>query len=353
MPGKSLLIRADASAEIGAGHVMRCLALAQAWRNAGGRAIFVLATGARELEERLRSDGLEIFGLDAEPGSGEDAVQTRELCQRSSASWLALDGFQFLQAYCTNVRNRAFRLLLVDDHGERAPYQCDLVLNVNPQASDTMYVLRGEHTRLLLGPRYALLRQEFLEFKRKPSDVPDRARRVLITFGGADPHNVTLKVFQALQEVSDLPLDITVIVGASNPHYPSLRAAVDQSTHVARLLLNVDNMAEFMSQSDLAITAGGGTCYELAFMQVPMFLITMAENHERTVEAFGEAKAAVAAGWFDSLTMESLIISLQKVIGDRNLRKELREKASQMVDGRGAQRVVESMGLVSRKEAHG
>jgi UDP-2,4-diacetamido-2,4,6-trideoxy-beta-L-altropyranose hydrolase len=340
MSARTLLIRADASSEIGVGHVMRCAALAQAWQSGGGQAVFALAAGADELEERLCSWGAEVARIRAEPGSEEDAAQTIEFCQRRRAGWLVLDGYHFSQDYRANLRGGP-RLLLMDDHGDCPPYKCDIVLNANPQASDTMYHPQSGQARFLLGPRYALVRQEFLEFPRDLPDVPDRARRILVTFGGADRQNATLKVVQALRELSDLQLYIAVVVGVSNPNRMSLLEAVDGFSNPARVLLNVENMPELMSQSDLAITAGGGTCFELAFMKVPMFLLTMAKNHEATVQAYGEAKAAVAAGWFDSVEREDLALSLRAVIVDRELRKRLREKASQIVDGRGAQRVVE------------
>jgi spore coat polysaccharide biosynthesis predicted glycosyltransferase SpsG len=206
-----------------------------------------------------------------------------------------------------------------------------------------MYAHGAGQARFLLGLEYALLRREFLEFRREHSEVPDRARRVLISFGGADPHNVTFRIVQALQGIKNLQLEVTVIVGASNPHYASLQVAVEKSSHLAKLLRNVNNMPELMSQADLAITAGGGTCCELAFMKVPMFLITMAKNHERTVEAYGTANAAFAAGWFDSLETTSWTAPLWNVINDRKLREELRENASRLVDGRGAERVVNTM----------
>jgi UDP-2,4-diacetamido-2,4,6-trideoxy-beta-L-altropyranose hydrolase len=291
---------------------------------------------------------MEIARIDAEPGSAEDAARTRALCQKNAAGWLVLDGFHFSPSYCASVRHRMSRLLLVDDHGKRAPYRCDIILNVNPQASNTMYVDREKLTRLLIGPRYALLRQEFLNFRQRRADVPCQARRILITFGGADPRNVTLKVLQALLGIKKSPLDITVIVGASNPHHASLRAVAGRTSGV-KLALNVRNMPEYMAHSDLALTAGGGTCFELAFMKVPMFLITMAKNHEETVEAFAEAEAALTAGWFGRVTKNSLVASLGTVIADRDLRRRLRTNAGRMVDGRGAERVVETMHLLGRR----
>jgi len=343
MPIETLLIRADANAEIGIGHVMRCVALAQAWRDAGGRVAFALAAGAKELGPRLRAEGADVLQVSTEPGTAEDAAQTVELCRRYKAQWLVLDGYHFSQEYRESVNPGTICFLWVDDHGECSPYKCDIALNTNPYASDSMYPQRAKRTCFLLGPKYALLRREFLDFPRGSPKVATTATRILITFGGSDSDNVTLRVLQALQDVSDVRLDITVVAGASNPHRESLREAVAKSSHAARLLSDVDNMPEIISHADLAISAGGGTCNELAFMRVPMFLITIAGNHERTVEAWGEARAAVAAGWFDAFGGRSMSFELRGLIGDWKLRRELVENASRMVDGRGAQRVVETM----------
>jgi UDP-2,4-diacetamido-2,4,6-trideoxy-beta-L-altropyranose hydrolase len=346
---RALLIRADASSEIGLGHVMRCAALGQEWRRAGGRVIFALASGAKELEERLRSWGSEVAMISADPGSENDAAQTKELCQRYQARWLVLDGYDFWQDYRTMVRNGKARLLLMDDLGDCAPYNCDIVVNDNPHAS-LLYNESGVETRFLLGPRHALLRREFMQFQRELAEVPGTAKRILVTCGGGDAENVTLTVMHALQQVRNSPLEITVVAGANNPHRRSLQEAVGASVHSARMLVNVNNMPELMSHSDLAISAGGVTCYELAFMRVPMVLIIAAKNQERTVTAFSDAGAAVSAGWFDRIETEALARSLLELIGDQKRREKLREGASQMVDGRGAERVVEAMLQMERNE---
>jgi UDP-2,4-diacetamido-2,4,6-trideoxy-beta-L-altropyranose hydrolase len=345
-----LLIRADANSKIGTGHVMRCLALAQAWRDSGGVVMFALASGVEELEERLRCEGAGVVRVSGKPGGREDAAHTVELCSKYGADWLILDGFHFSHVYRESIRNDRSRLLLLDDHGTCAPYNCDIVLNSNPYASNAMYPQRAEHIRFLLGPRYALLRREFLHSARGCSDLPAIARRVLITFGGADPHNVTLQVLRALQEIHDVNLDITVIVGANNPHGASLEACVNGLSHTGKVLANVENMPDVIAQSELAVSAGGGTCYELAFMGVPMLLIAIARNHERTVEAYGEAKAAVAAGWFEALALNPFAALLRGLICDRQLRKELADNARRLVDGKGAQRVVDVMDAMRQRE---
>jgi UDP-2,4-diacetamido-2,4,6-trideoxy-beta-L-altropyranose hydrolase len=344
----TLLIRADAGAAIGAGHVMRCLALAQAWRSAGGEAVFARA-GENKLDDRLRAEGCDVANIHADPGTVDDAEQTVELYRQHRASWLAVDGFQFLPKYCARVGAGPRRLLLFDDDGSRAPYRCDVVLNMNPQASESMYVSRDPAPQVLAGARYALLRQEFLKLGPAGRAIAEIAQRILVTFGGADPHNVTLKVLRALREISSPRLEVTAIVGVSNPHRAGLEEEARKSPHEIRLLSHVEDMAQFMSEADLAITAGGGTCFELAFMRVPMFLLTMAANHERTVEAYGKANAAIAAGWFDKLETSALSSRVLTAIRDRQLRVEIVANAAEMVDGGGPQRVVDAMSKITQK----
>jgi UDP-2,4-diacetamido-2,4,6-trideoxy-beta-L-altropyranose hydrolase len=343
MANRVLVIRADANAEIGVGHVMRCVALAQAWQDRGGSVRFVLAPGGEEIHERLRSESFQVSTIPASPGSAEDAAKTAELCARSGAEWLVLDGYHFAQNYRDRIWSAEAKLLLMDDHGEFAPYDCEVVLNTNVYASDAIYPDRRPKTQFLLGSGYALLRREFLSVERKPADVPEQASRLLVTLGGADPHNVTLQVVEALEELDDLAFELTVVLGASNHHPASVEQVLRRFRRPAQLLLNVANMPELMARSDLAISAGGGTCDELAFFRVPMFLITIAKNQESAVEAYGRSKAAITAGWFTVLEKSGLARSLRDVIGNRALRQEISANAGDMVDGGGAQRVVENM----------
>jgi UDP-2,4-diacetamido-2,4,6-trideoxy-beta-L-altropyranose hydrolase len=342
-----LLIRADADSDMGVGHVMRCGALAQAWQSAGGKAIFAIASGTHELESRIRAWRSEAAVVHAKLGSIEDAAQTLQLCERHSADWLCVDGYHFSADYRLRVKSAGTRLFLVDDHGSCPPYLSDIVLNANPQASEALYQQRGPRTHLLLGPRYALLRQEFLNCQRQSTKVPDLAHRILITLGGADSRNVTLMVMQALGGLTDLPLQIDVVVGAVNPNLKSLQESAAASPHLVRILSNVENMPDLIMNSDLAITAGGGTCYELAFLQAPMFLMITADNHDLTVQTWAKNRAAISAGWFTLTTRESLASALREAIHDQKLRREVVENASRMVDGKGALRCVDMMSSMS------
>jgi len=340
-PPGTLMIRADSGAERGRGHVMRCLAIAQSWQDAGGDVFFVLHDSG--LEQRLRSEAMGVAVISTLPGSAEDAKQVIELGRERNAKWLALDGYCFNEAYQLAVKQSGLRLLVLDDLGDVKRYYADFILNHNPHGESITYPRVEPYTRLLRGSEYALLRREFKVDRNCRMDVPAVARRLLITMGASDELNVTERVMQALPRLQVPGVEATVVVGGANPHKSRLREEAARLGAMVTLIEDTQIMPELMLNADLAISAGGGTCYELAYLRVPMFLITMAQNHERTCRAFAESGAAIDAGWFHALNSEQLAKDLQSIMLDESRRKSLVENASKLVDGEGASRVVKSM----------
>jgi len=341
MTAGTLIIRADASIAIGTGHVMRCLALAQAWRDSGGNAVFAMAESTAATDERLRSEEMEIAALPASPNTLRDARHTAALARDRDAAWVIVDGYQFDAEYQINIKKAGLKLLLVDDTGQCEQYFADLVLNQNVGASEEMYQNLGSRTRLLLGSHYALLRREFQAWYGRKREVTSVGHKVLIAMGGSDAENVTLRVIDALRIVGVEGLEAVAAVGGSNPHWESLQQAASQFPGKLQLRRDVCNMPELMAWADVAISAGGGTCYELALLQVPMLLITVAENQEHTCRALAGHGAAIDLGWFHSLDANRLTKFLQDVIVNCDLRHSLIENARSLVDGNGAQRVMD------------
>ncbi len=215
-----LLIRADANSHIGTGHVMRCLALAQAWQAAGGKVIFITACESEALRRRLIGEKLEVVAL-SDPRDWQ--VVARALAAQPNA-WVALDGYHFDTAYQQRFKDAGHRLLVIDDLAQLDRYVADLVLNQNLGAQGLTYAHQPA-TRLLRGTDYVLLRKEFLSHRETRREAPERARRILVTLGGADPDNVTLTIVRALQRLDADSLEVVVAVGASYPYFDDLQAA--------------------------------------------------------------------------------------------------------------------------------
>lgn len=338
----NLLIRADASAQIGTGHVMRGLALAQAWQDAGGCVTFLMSSGASALEERLKAEEMDVVHQSAQSGGADDARQTIELAKQVGAPWVIVDGYHFDATYQRQIKDAGHSLLFIDDYGHAEHYYADLVLNQNIYAGENFYVHREPHTQLLLGLRYALLRREFWTWRDWKREIAPHAHKILVTLGGSDPANATLRVIQALGQMAkdDMNgLETIVVAGGSNPHYDELRHTIQTLPLSIRLERSVTNMPELMAWADIAISAAGSTCWELAFMGLPTLATAIAENQRPIATGLEQIGATINLGWHESLSSTEIAQVLSPLLVDAEKRSEMSRRGRELVDGRGAERV--------------
>jgi UDP-2,4-diacetamido-2,4,6-trideoxy-beta-L-altropyranose hydrolase len=341
-PG-TLIIRADASVAIGTGHVMRCLALAQAWRDAGGRVVFATNDLSPAIEPRLRSERIEVVKCNAVGGSAQDALQLEELSRAHHADWVVVDGCQFNAEYQRKVKDAGLKLLFIDDNGHATHYFADLVLNQNAHACQDLYQSRTPQTSLLLGPRFVLLRREFQAWRQWKREMVLVARKVLVTMGGSDADNLTAVVIRALQLASIKGLEAKVVVGAGNPHTESLERATNQSETKMSLLENVTNMPELMAWADVAISGAGSTCWEICLLGLPAMLIDLAENQRTVAQQLNRRGVAIHLGSRCDMVPEMIASKLRWLLGSVETRTALSTRGRELVDGEGAERVVSAM----------
>lgn len=337
-----IIIRADASTEIGTGHVMRCLALAQACKQVGHEPLFLLAADAKGIEDRLLIEGMEVVHLSSAPGSSEDAEETLSIIQKRDAEWITLDGYQFDAAYQETLQKSGVPFLCIDDYSHLDRYAADVILNQNISASETLY--NGKTTaKLLLGPSNALLRQEFLEQGSHKKEIPEIAQNILVTLGGADPDNVTLMMLSVLNTINHKGLEVLLLCGGANPHEDALRDAAAKSPHHVTVETNVTDMPARMAWADVAIAAGGSTSWEFLFMGVPFVTGILAENQEGIASGLGEQGLATNCGWYKECAEAELSAKVQELLKNASLRKEMSALGQNTVDGKGAERVIQMM----------
>jgi UDP-2,4-diacetamido-2,4,6-trideoxy-beta-L-altropyranose hydrolase len=339
---KTLIIRADAGPVMGTGHVMRCFALAQAWRRMDGRALFAMAEGSPALEARLTAAGMAVERLDVRPGSAGDAERTAALAAARDAAWIAVDGYQFSAEYQQALKSAGRGLLFVDDYGHCAHYSADFVLNQNVYAEEVVYHC-APHTQCLLGPRYALLRDEFLRRGSPPRIIPAAGKNVLVTMGGADPDNVTPQVMRALQVAQVPALKATVVVGNANPRFEALQSAAREAGEMFTMVWDAGNMSELMAAADLAVTGGGSTCYEIAFMGLPALVCILAENQRPVAQAMDAAGVMRNVGWARELSIPDMARAIESLLRDPASRGGMSISGKKLVDGKGAERTLTRM----------
>lgn len=325
--GSLLLVRADANPHIGVGHVMRSLAIAQAWQDAGGKCVFAMAHDT--LAPRLEGEGMRVVHL------GESPEDLASVVSGLEPRAVVLDGYGFGVPHQEAAKHRGARTLLIDDGGATGSCVTDLLLDPNVAATAHPYDSRRKQKRnpeVLLGPRFALLRREFLACAPRPREE----RHVLVSFGGADPAALSGRAIEALEG-----LHVTLLIGAANPSRDRLKRAAERAR--MRVLYDATNMPELMASATLAVVAAGSTCTELAFMGVPTLAAITAENQRMVVAGFESIGSLRSLGEANDLTAESMRRAVLHLLADAPQRAAMSKAGPAVIDGLGARRVVEAL----------
>ncbi len=338
-----LLLRVDVSREHGTGHLMRCKALADAWVKSGGAV--TLATTTDVTPYAVWLGAIMIHRLDSPPATPADAQETAALSRSLCARWAAVDGYPF-SAEWQMAFGEATPLLFFDDYGHGAPHTARMVLNQNPSASPALYPARSQRTVLLLGSRYALLREQFQKWIGWKRPHPARAKRLLATFGGTDPSGITLRVVRILAAIPDLETEL--VVGAGNLHGEEIEGLC-RGTAI-RVRKNVTDMPSLIAECDFALCAAGSTTLELAFLQTPQILIAVADNQRALAASLHAAGAALHLGWHTEIADLEIANAITTLQADGPRLAAMSAAGAQLVDGHGGARVVvhlraDSLGL--------
>ena len=340
---KTLVIRADAGSRMGTGHVMRCIALGQAWKDTGGQVFFVSCCESERVRNRIREEGFSLVELSgAYPTSEEDLLSTLDIAEQTSAAWVVVDGYHFDFSYQKVLRTTGLKVLLIDDCNHLPQYECDLLLNQNMGAEELRYVCNSECQRLL-GLPYVMLRREFRHSTKK-REIGSSVRNILVTMGGSDPDNVTCEVIGAFRQLGLENVSVKILVGASNAHAESLRDAVKGLSGSVELLFSVVDVPSLICWADFAISAAGSTCWELAALRVPFMTVVLADNQERVALMLEKVAGVKCAGRSDLELQKRLYEFFLEILqGKQSMFVESRNKLSGLVDLLGVDRVLNKL----------
>ena len=353
-----VIFRTDASLQIGTGHVMRCLTLADALRERGAQSTFICREHAGHLSSLIEQRGHRVLPLPAPADDyqarselthaawlgtdwAKDAEQTRHLLGSRSVDWLVVDHYALDHQWERALRPCTRRLMVIDDLADRS-HDCDVLLdqNLGRAAQDYVELLKPD-TTTLVGPHYALLRPEFVALRAYSLARRTQARleHLLITMGGVDKDNATGQVLDALNEC-ELPRDvrITVVMGPHAPWLETVRAQASKMQRSTEVLVGVNNMAQLMADSDLAIGAAGSTSWERCCLGVPSLVLVLARNQQAGATALQDTGAAIAL---------TTCRQIPDFLGDwRSLQVKfpmlkMSQAAAMVTDGSGCQKIVE------------
>jgi UDP-2,4-diacetamido-2,4,6-trideoxy-beta-L-altropyranose hydrolase len=353
-----VFFRTDASPLIGTGHLMRCLALAAALRAQGAECTFLCrAAGLGVLAERIHAGGHRFIPLpapadpapdqDGPPhaawlpgGQGPDAASSlAALAGQGPADWLVVDHYALDYRWESLLRPAAVRLMVIDDLADR-PHDCDMLLD-----QSLLDDMQGRYDGLVpvhcvrqLGPRYALLRDEFVRQADFPRKTLTKEPRLLVMFGGSDEQNLTQRAVERLAAIG-WSGEVDVVAG---PLYGPLAKLQKAVSRLARGSLHAPayNVAALMRSADLALGSPGVASWERCACALPAITIAQADNQEGIGRALGELGANFYLGRAEFVTDDALSAALSVWLANDSARIAMSRAAAAVCDGDGLRRVV-------------
>jgi UDP-2,4-diacetamido-2,4,6-trideoxy-beta-L-altropyranose hydrolase len=355
-----IVFRADASLQIGTGHVMRCLALADALYERNAQSIFICRPHVGHLLDLIAHRGHQALTLPAlkevtslnSIGTNyadwlvtdweTDAVETQNVLTSigaKSVDWLVVDHYALDHLWERALRTNTRKIMVIDDLADRL-HDCELLLDQNlGRTSEDYSGLLSPKTNTCIGPHYALLRHEFAELR--PQSLARRAqipqlKQLLITMGGVDKDNVTGQVLDALQTCTLPPdLNIKVVLGPYAPWLTKVQLQAESMHCSTQVLVGVNNMAKLMVECDLCIGAAGSTSWERCCLGVPTIQLVLAANQKGIADALVRSGATRSA---DISSLPSVLNELMSVSSAECL-SAMTNAAAQITTGLGAAKI--------------
>lgn len=356
------LFRVDASYEIGSGHVMRCLTLALKLAEKGFECVFVYRLLPGNLSEYIKSKGFKTLELESRNNTlknsklnhkhwlgvswQQDVSEINNLIKSHSLklNWIIVDHYAIslewekeMSSYCNN-------LMVIDDLADRS-HHCSILLDQNLNNDDNRYLnLVPKNCKLLLGPKYSLLRPEFKNFREKSllRRSNGNLNNILINFGGGDRYNLISKTLKALSKIkisSDIKLN--VVYGSMTKKDSKLESVISSLNNEVEVFSFIDNMGKFLSKSDLVIGAGGSSSWERCCLGVPGIILSVAYNQDQIIKNLDEAGAIISIVEDDLMNGK-----LKKILDKLKTKNSLlyySKNASSITDGNGADKIVNEL----------
>lgn len=364
----NIFIRTDSSRQMGVGHVMRCLTLADVLRSEGAEVSFICRELPGHICELVEVKGYGIFRLpyiEALPTSDieqrtlhshwlgvgweVDAEQTLDVLSQKGqmVDWMVVDHYALGKQWEATIRPFVKRIMIIDDLADR-PHDCDLIVDQNlfKDMENRYEKLIPGSSRALIGPKYALLHQQFIEARKTLRKRNGTIERILVFFGGSDPTNETLKALGAMRMLNRDNIAIDVVIGAANPYEEQIRQYCADLPNVT-LYNHTENMAQLMAEADLAIGAGGVTTWERCCLGLPAVIIAVAYNQVAIAKEVDRHGAGIYLGVAENITADQIKEEIEKLLSKPDTIIALSKKAASLVDGQGAERVMKVLKEIS------
>ena len=354
----NIIFRVDGSFEIGAGHIFRCLTLADELQSRGATCEFISNKSPGNQIEIIKKKGFKVYELDFDPNipinaSGysewlgrsieEDALACSKILKKNFYDWMIVDHYALDEVWQSKLRGFVKKIMVIDDLANRS-HDCDILLDQNLGRKDIDYLGKLPiNTKCLIGPKYSLLRPEFSNWRNKniKEKNSNLNKEILITMGGSDEHNVTYKILNIINSIQ-LPQNTTVtaIVSKDSPWIKEIKDLRELMVYKLDIISNITNIAEYMFKADICIGASGTTSWERCCLGLPSIVSILADNQIEIANALNDKGAAINIGLpSDNLYEINLVKALNQLLNSSKIRNKMANISSNLVDGDGVIRV--------------
>lgn len=353
-----IAFRVDASMQIGTGHVMRCLTLADALLGDDTTIHFICRYLPSSLEKMLRDKGFDVSILPASEESNEefplahsdwlgvpqevDSRATLALIQNQDYDWLVVDHYALDIRWEKVLRSAVKKVMVIDDLADRE-HDCDVLLDQNLYADqEVRYKDRvSSQCRTLIGPRYALLRKEFAEYRKRIKPREGKVTHILVFFGGVDAHDFTTKTILALSQITEHKFLVDVVIGDQHPNKDGIETLCQRLGYFCHVQTN--KMADLMANADFSIGAGGSASWERCCLGLPSLLVALAENQVDIAKALDSTYACVYIGLADKVNFLTIKDKVTNLLNSQDQLEMISKHAFSLVDGQGVSRVCQEL----------
>ncbi len=338
------IFRFDVSPDLGTGHLRRCLALMAELRRRGAEVSVLSRVANFNLAAELAPVTREVHELPWDINPADDVQALLTDCRDWHADAVVLDHYRADADYQQALYDRDVRWLQFHGYAASVPTLADWIVNPHPLAPQMDYATLRQKpgAEALLGPAYAILRAEFAE-AHPDAAFRDQANRILLTFGGGNDYGATLFSLEATQRVEP-SIERLVLTTSANPGLTALRRWIQAHPEVCvKLLLDAPDIAGRMLGSDIAISAGGMTTFEIAAVGLAGLVIPITDNQSSIVSSWHQIGSVVDLGKFTLLRPEKLAESLAALLHDTPRRLAMAHAGHALVDGQGAVRVAQRL----------
>jgi len=350
----NIVFRTDASINIGTGHVMRCLTLADELRLKCTDINFICREEPGNMISYIGNRGYKVHQLPGEIDIETDRKLTKEILSKyeTNPDGLIIDHYEIDISWEHPLRKFAKRLMVIDDLANRE-HNCDLLLDQNYSKNEDRYNgLIPENCIQLLGPEYAILRPQFQKARENLRKRDGGVNRILVFMGGVDSKDITSKALRALHMLDRSDIAIDVVIGSQNPYHDEIKILTSKMPNTT-CCQNVENMAELMSSADLCIGSGGTTTWERCSVGLPTITIILAENQKDISESLDKEGALINLGWYHNVTEYNIKEAVEGLIEDPQKMASMCDKSRRLVDGEGVNRVCDAMiSMVSDRDQY-